>query len=118
MYQKKIISDQIRKSAVPRVLRVRFLFCKAQLIRTNALCILWTIMVSVPKCPGKYFISQNDSTWYNQGMLVQISCAVQDKNRTFKTRDTFYFLTWSKIIFFWNIRYLPLLARDRRFPAL
>ena len=70
MYQKKIISDQIRNLAVPRNLRVRYLFCKAQLIRTNAVCLyqvlsfdyikLFTralrktdIMVSVPKCPRK-----------------------------------------------------------------
>ena len=70
IYQKKIILDQIRKSVVSRILTVRFLFCKAQLIRTYALCLyqvlsfneikLFTmalrktdIMVSVPKCPGK-----------------------------------------------------------------
>ena len=68
MYQKKIISDQVIKSSVSRVLNVRFLFCTAQLNRTNLLCLyqllsfyemklftraLWNtdIMVIVPKCP-------------------------------------------------------------------
>ena len=70
MHQRKIISDHIRKSAVSWVLKVRFLFCKTQLIRTNVVfpyqvqllyeMKLFTtalrntdIMVSVPKCPSK-----------------------------------------------------------------
>ena len=70
MHQRKVISDHIRKSAVSWVLKVRFLFCKAQLISTNVVfqyqvqlfyeMKLFTralrntdIMVSVPKCPSK-----------------------------------------------------------------
>ena len=77
MFYKEIISDKVRKYCVSRVLEFRFLFCKLQLIHTNALGLyqllsfykmkLFTralrntdIMVSVPKCPGKwlYFVNQ------------------------------------------------------------
>ena len=34
---------------------------------------------------------------------MRISCALQNKNRTFQTPDIPYFIIWSKIIFFWNI---------------
>ena len=37
MFQKKIISDQRIKQGISGVLKVRFLFCKAQLVRTNFL---------------------------------------------------------------------------------
>ena len=62
-YQKKIILDQIRKSAVPRILRVRFLFCKAlclyQVLSFHEIKLFTGalrkthIKISVPKCPGK-----------------------------------------------------------------
>ena len=47
-------------------------------------------------------------------------CALHNKKQTFKTLDIPYFLTWSKIIFFCNIRYLLLLAcyDDLRFFPL
>ena len=59
MHQRKIK----RKSAVSWVLKVRFLFCKAQQIRTNVVFpfqvqLFYEIevqlfVVSVPKCPSK-----------------------------------------------------------------
>ena len=38
MFQKKIISDKMIKLCISWALKVRFLFCKAQLVRTNFLC--------------------------------------------------------------------------------
>ena len=81
MFQKKIISDQVIKSGV---LKVQFLFCKAQLVRTNFLYpfqmlsfyeiksftrAFWNtdLKVSVPKCPDKWLC------FINQGQLFQIN---------------------------------------------
>ena len=84
MFQKEIISDRVIKLCIFGVLKVRFLFCKAQLVRTNFLYPYQMLSfyeikpftralrntdhkVSVRKCPGKllYFI--------NQGQLFQIN---------------------------------------------
>ena len=35
--------------------------------------------------------------------MVRNSGALKNKNRTFKTPDIPYCITWSEIIFFWNI---------------
>ena len=68
MFQKKIISDQLIQIGISGVLNVRFLFCKAQLVRTDFLypykmlsfyeikSIIRALRntdlkVSVPKCP-------------------------------------------------------------------
>ena len=34
---------------------------------------------------------------------MRTSCALQNKNRTFKTTDMSYLIIWSEIIFFLNI---------------
>ena len=83
MFEKKIISDQVI-IGIPGVLKVRFLFCNAQLVRTNYLYAYQMLSFyeiksftgairntdhefSVLKCPSKwlYFI--------NEGQLFQIS---------------------------------------------
>ena len=45
------------------------------------------------------FTSSNDNIWYGYRKLVRTSCALQNKNRTFKTPDIPYFIIWSDIFF-------------------
>ena len=71
MFQKIIILDRMIKQGISGVLKVRFSFCKAQLVRTNFLYPYQMLSfyeiksftralrntdheVSVPKCPGKW----------------------------------------------------------------
>ena len=64
------------------------------------------IMVSVPKCPDKWL-------YFRSITLTRAYCFLRRWNRSCKTWKVADFLTKSDIIFFWYIRYLPLLARDR-----
>ena len=88
MFQKKKISDQVRKyyKVYLRFLRSDFLFCKVHLARINFLCLYQLLsfyemksfirahrsndlMVSIPKCSNG-FISQTSNSYFRSIILL------------------------------------------------